>query len=110
MKTFNNGKKTRNMPPLLVNNNLISNFIEKANIFNNFLVRQCQPIANSSIFPSNQILYKQNSLRDFDTDCGKVLRLINILNPHKARVHDGTSIRMIKLCNLTKTKPLSIVY
>ena len=29
---------------------------------------------------------------------------------HKAHDHDGISIRMLKLCNLTKAKPLSIIY
>ena len=41
MKTFVNGKKTPIIPPLLFNNNLIPNFSEKANIFNDFLVQQC---------------------------------------------------------------------
>ena len=53
IKTFINGKKTPIIPPLLVNNNLISNFRKKANIFNNFFVQQCQPIANNSILPTN---------------------------------------------------------
>ena len=48
------------MPSLLVNNkNLISNFQEKANGFNDFLVRECQPIADYSIPPTNQILYTE---------------------------------------------------
>ena len=95
--------------PLLVNNNLISNFREKANIFNNFFVQQCQPIANSSILPTNQIFYTQNRQKDFDTDSGKILRLMNRLNPHKAHGHDGISMGMVKLYNLATTKPLSIV-
>ena len=37
--------------------------------------------------------------------------MINGLNSHeKAHVHDGISIQMIKLCNLTITRPLSIIY
>ena len=108
MKTFINGKKPLIIPPLLVN--LISSFREKANIFNDVFVQQLQPIANNSILPTNQILYTQNTLRDFDIDCGKSLKLINGLNPHKAHGHDGISIRMVKLCNLTITKPLSILY
>ena len=35
IKTFSNSKQSPVIPPLLVNNNLISNFKEKANIFNN---------------------------------------------------------------------------
>ena len=54
-KAFVNGRKTPIIPPLLVNNNLISNFREKTSIFNDFFVQQCQPIAINSILPTNQI-------------------------------------------------------
>ena len=97
----------------MVSNNLISNFREKANVFNDFFVQQLQPLANNSILQTNQILYTQNThntLSNFDNDCGKVLKLINGLHPHKAHGHDGISIRMLKLCNLTITKPMSIIY
>ena len=70
---------------------------------------QCQPIANNSILPANQIFYTQNRLRDFDNGCGKILKLINRLNPHKAHGHDGVPLRILKLCNLTITKHLSII-
>ena len=94
----------------MVSNNLISNFREKTNVFNDFFVQQRQPLANNSILQTNHILYTQNILNDFDIDCGKVLKLINGLHPHKAHGHDGISIRMLKLCNLTITKPMSIIY
>ena len=110
MKTFVNGKKTSIIPHLLVDNYLISNFGEKSNIFNDFSVQQCQPIANNIIFPTNQVFYTQNRLRDFDIDCGKISKLMNGLSPHKAHGHDGISIRMVKLHNLTITKSLSIMY
>ena len=103
-------KKLPIIPPLLVNNNQISNFREKANIFKDFFVQQCQLKANNSILPTNQIFYTQNRLRNFDIDCWEILKLINGLNPHKAHGHDGISIRMVKLCNLTITKPLLIIY
>ena len=51
-----------------------------------------------------------NRPRDFDIGLGKTLKLINALNPRKARGHDGISIRMHKLFNLAITKPLSITY
>ena len=110
MKTFINGKKNIIIPLLLVNSKLISNFREKANNFNDFYVQQCQTIANNSIFPTNLLFYTQNRLKDFDIDCGKILKLIIGLNLHKARGHNGISIRIVKLCNLTITKPLSIMY
>ena len=92
------------IPPLLVNNN----FRDKANVFNDFFVQQCQPKLTIAFL--QQIFNTPYKLRDFDTDCGKILKLINGLNPHKAHGHDGISIRMVKLCNLTITKPLSIIY
>ena len=111
IKNFVNGKETSIIPPLLVNINLSSNFREKASIFKDFFVQQCQSIANNSILPTNQIFYTQNRLRDFDIDSGKISKLINGLNPHKAHGHNGISLRMVKLCNLTTiTKPLSVVY
>ena len=114
-KTSVNAKKTPIIPPLLsyyypVNNNLIYNFGEKTNIFNDLFVQQCQPIAYNSIFPTNQIFCTQNRLWGFDIDCGKILKLINGLNPLKAHGHDGISIQMVKLFNLTITKPLSVIY
>ena len=69
-----------------------------------------QPIANNSILPTNQIFYAQNRLEGFWYDYEKILKLINGLNPHNVHGHDGISIRMLKLCNLTITKPLSIIY
>ena len=98
------------IPPLLVKNNLISNFREKANILNNFFVQQCQPIVNNSILLTKQIFYTQNSLRDFYIDCRKISRLINDLNPRKAHGHDGVFTRMVKFCNLAITRSLPIVY
>ena len=94
----------------MVNYKLIFNFREKANIFNNFFVQKCQPIANNSIFLTNEIFFTQNRLRDFDIDCEKILNLISGLNPHKAYGHNGISIRMVKLCSVTITKTLSIIY
>ena len=81
-------KKTPIIPLLLVNNNLISNFRGKTNIFNDFFVQQYQPKANNSILPTNQMFYTQNRLRDFDIDYEKILKLINGLNSHKANGHD----------------------
>ena len=67
-----------------------------------FLFNKSQPIASSGILPTNKIFYTQNRPKDFDIDCGKLLKLIKIngLNSPKAHGHDRISIRMLKLCNL----------
>ena len=47
-KTLYDGKKTPLIPPILINNKLISNFEEKANYFKAFFASQCTPISNDS--------------------------------------------------------------
>ena len=48
LKTLYNGKEIPLIPPILINNKLISNFKEKANHFNRFFTSQCTPISNDS--------------------------------------------------------------
>ena len=48
LKTFVNGKKIPIILPLLVNDNFITNFLEKANLFNEFFSKRCQPLQNNS--------------------------------------------------------------
>ena len=42
------------IPPLLVNNKLISDFKVKANYFNDFFASQCTPLNNNSNIPETQ--------------------------------------------------------
>ena len=51
LKTTHNGKKTPLIPPILINNKLISNFKEKENHFNAFFASQCTPVSNNSTLP-----------------------------------------------------------
>ena len=40
-------------PPLLVENKLVTDFLDKANLFNEFFVKQSIPISNHSTVPVN---------------------------------------------------------
>ena len=51
LKTFVNGSKIPLIPPLLVDNKLVPDFLDKANLFNNFFAKQCTPISNDSAVP-----------------------------------------------------------
>ena len=53
LKTFANGTKIPIIPPLLVNDNFITNFLEKANLFNEFFSKQSQPLQNNSTLPKS---------------------------------------------------------
>ena len=52
LKFLYNGKKIPLIPPILVNNKLISNFKEKANHCNTFFTSQCTSVYNDSALPS----------------------------------------------------------
>ena len=54
LKSFYKGNRDPLIPPLLVNNKIVSDFTEKANLFNDFFASQCTPISNSSILPSRK--------------------------------------------------------
>ena len=43
LKSFYNEKKIPTIPPLLVDNNFVTDIQTKANIFNTFLAEQCTP-------------------------------------------------------------------
>ena len=53
LKTFVNGTKIPLIPPLLVGNQLISDFLEKANLFNDYFSKQYTTIHNDSTTPTN---------------------------------------------------------
>ena len=53
LKTFANGRKVPVIPPLLTNNEFISNFKTKANYFNRFFNQQCTTISTDRSIPSS---------------------------------------------------------
>ena len=48
-------------------------------------------------------------MSDSDIGCGKIIRLIDVINPNKDNGCDGMINRVFSLCNPTATKPLSIM-
>ena len=54
LKTFYNGKKIQVIPPLSINNKLISDFKMKANHFNSFFASRCTMLDNNSTIPEIQ--------------------------------------------------------
>ena len=56
LKTFVNGSKIPLIPPLLVNNEFKTDFLVKANLFNDFFRGQCRPIMNDSSLSNNQTI------------------------------------------------------
>ena len=57
LKTFHNGKKVLVIPPLFINSKFITDFQEKANVFNSLFAKQCSPIPSSSSVLPEKLSY-----------------------------------------------------
>ena len=55
-KTFPNGPL---LAPLLGNNKVATDFLVKANLFNDIFREQCRPTRNDSTLPNNQTIKRQ---------------------------------------------------
>ena len=110
LKTFANGRKVPVIPPLLINNEFISNFKTKANYFNRFFNQQCTAISTDSSIPCSVNLATNETVTKINFDKQLFSKLIVALNPNKAHGHDGLSIRMLPMGSDSISKPLSIIF
>ena len=92
------GKKTRSIPPLFHDNKFITDFQEKAELFNSFLSKQRFIIDNGSKFTSNLVYHANEKISDIAFNSEDIAKLISGLDPNKAHGHDMISIRMLKIC------------
>ena len=89
------------IPPLLHENRFITDFKEKAALFNSFFSKQCSLIRNDSELPTSLTFYTINRLSTGSFPHETVCKIIQNLNPNKAHGHDNISIRMLKICGPT---------
>ena len=97
LKTFANGRKVPVMPPLLTDNEFISNFKTKANYFIRFFNQQGTAISTDSSIPSSVNLATNDAVTTVNFDEQLIPKLIVALNPNKAHGHDGLPIRMLQM-------------
>ena len=110
LRTLWNGKKVPNIPPLLVNDELISEFEVKANIFNKYFASQCTTINNNSVLPSTLNHLTDDKLSSFNISSEVIFQLIKNLDPNKAHGHDEISVKMLKLLTPSICKPLTLLF
>ena len=55
LKSSVNGKNVRPVPLILVKDQLVTNFFEKANLFNEFFTQQCNTIENDNTLPNDLV-------------------------------------------------------
>ena len=110
LKTLYDGKKIPLIPPILISNKLESNFKEKANHFNAFFVSQCTPIPNNSTLPLVTTPITNASLSSISFNDQVILNVIHSLNINKTHGFDDLSIRLLKICDSSIVRPLSIIF
>ena len=109
LKTFLNKKKIPFIPPIYHNNNYITDFEEKTQIFNNFFTKQCKLFENTSELPTDSFKITNNLLSTISFTKDDIAKLIKNLNPNKAHGFDMISISMLKTCGESVLKPLELI-
>ena len=89
-----------------MNGKIITDFNEKANLFNKYFSSQCNPLPNDSKLPENQTYITETKLSSFNTEHEDIYKIIKTLDINRAHGHDEVSIRMLKLCDKSTVKPL----
>ena len=103
-------KKATNIPPLLENGLFVTEFHNKAEIFNGYFVQQYSLIMNDSALPRSYITRYNNLLETIEIDADKVLKIIGSLDCNKAHGWDDMYVSMVKICDSSIIRPLYLIY
>ena len=92
LKTFVNRIKVLIFPPLPVDDQFVTNFLGKFNIFNELFKHHCKHISNDSTLPSSYKYHLDERLSYADFTYEKTLKIFQALDSNKTHEHDGDSI------------------
>ena len=106
LKIFLNNRKIPVIPPLFHNNKFVTDFKEKAELFNSFFAKQCSLIKNGSKLPPRLHFLTDKRLSTVKFINNDILKIIQNLNPNKAHGHDKINIQMLKICGNSLCRPL----
>ena len=98
------------IPPFSVIGKINTKFKEKTKVFNKYFSSQWMPLPNYSKLPENQSYITETKLSCFDLEDEDIYKIIKTYDINKAHGHDDVSIRMLKLCERSIVKPLSIIF
>ena len=110
LKTFLNNKKIPCIRPIYHKNNYITDFKEKAQIFNDSFAKKCTLVENTSKLRTNSFKRRTNLLSTISFTKDDIAKIIKNLNPSKAHGFDMMSIRIIKICGDSILKPLELIF
>ena len=109
LNRFLGKKKIPLIPPLFLNGNFVSDFKEKADLFNSFFSKQCTILDNDSTLPAF-LPVTNTRLTTFEVHQDNIKEILKSLQTNKAHGWDNISIRMIKLCGDGLATPLCIIF
>ena len=110
LKSFLNNKKIPCIPPLIYNNQFITDFKEKSELFNPFFAKQCSLIETGSKLPIQMLGRTNKSLNNVTFNDGDILSIISNLDPNKAHGHDQISICMLQICAKSICELLHLIF
>ena len=109
LKTFLNNKKIPFVPPIY-HNNYITDFKEKAEIFNSFFAKQCTIVKNTGQIPTDSLKRTNNCLSTVPFTKDDIVKIIKNRDPNKTHGHDMISICMLKICGESILNPLELIF
>ena len=104
LNRFLSNNKIPIIPPILADDKVVSNFVEKAELFISYFASQCTPVINRSELPSLEFKTNKRIEKITFTDY-HINLIIKNLNTGKAHGWDNMSIRMVKLCGKSIALP-----
>ena len=109
INTVLNKGKIPMIPPLYENELVVTDFAEKAQIFNEYFILQCTTINTGSDIPQDTPVTTP-LISDFIISDEKILNIIRLLNPNKAHGWDEISMRKIKVSDIALVLPPRILF
>ena len=96
------------IPSILHDNKYITDFKQKAEIFNSHFSKQCTSLINNSKIPSEYPQKSNESLSSITFEINDNEKIIKNLETKKSHGHDMLRIRMLKLHGESTYKPLNL--
>ena len=86
----------------------MTDFKEKAELFNAFFAKQCSLIKSNSQLPSHLHYLTDNRLSSASFSQDNIAKMIQKFDPNKAHGHGNISTCMLKICGSSIYKPIEL--
>ena len=98
------------IPTLFHKNCFITDFKEKAQLFNIFFSKQCSLIPDNDCLPADVNYVTDDYLSTVTFSVKGIGKIIQNLDSNKAHGHDNLSIYMLKICGDSICIPLQMIF